>query len=90
VRSLALDPLRRPRDLAWRRCNIELKDGTEGLVYLPVTYPAPPAGASDAIRLGRETAWAEQPDITRGLGQRLWLAGEEAVAAAEVTSLRFA
>lgn len=88
VRSLAFEPVRRPRDLVWRRCTLVLKDGTEGLVFLPLLYPLP--GASDALKLGRETAWSETPGPVRGSGLRMWLAGEEALTPAGVTRLDFA
>ena len=97
--SLEFEPMRRPRDLAWRRCLLTLKDGTEGAVYLPAIYPqapidpeapiAPEAGAEDALRLGRATDWREVGSIVRGVGQRVWLAGEAALSASEVGRLSF-
>ncbi|WP_424813033.1 type VI secretion system accessory protein TagJ [Roseococcus sp. YIM B11640] len=86
--SLAFDAPRRPRDLAWRRTNIELKDGTEGVVYMPSIYPAAP-GQPDPIRLGRATEWTEGAGPVRGLGQRLFLIGDDAVAISDIASLRF-
>jgi type VI secretion system protein ImpE len=88
IRELRFEPPKRPRDLAWRRMNIELKDGTEGVVYMPATYPV--AGAApDAIRLGRVTEWSEGEGPVRGAGQRLFLAGEEALAANDLAALLF-
>jgi type VI secretion system protein ImpE len=88
VASLVLEPMRRPRDIAWRRCNLILRDGTEGSVILPQLYPLP--GGTDALRLGRETAWSEGPGPVRGTGLRLWLAGEAAVAVADLQRIDFA
>jgi type VI secretion system protein ImpE len=90
LQSLVFEAPRRPRDLFWRRTNLTLKDGTEGLVFVPAIYlwtdPATPA----ALKLGRETDW---PDAgagpVRGLGQRLFLAGEEALPLADAGSLTF-
>ncbi len=85
---LEFEAPRRPRDLAWRRTTIELKDGTEGVVYMPTLY-AGPVGQPDPIRLGRATEWSEGPGPVRGHGQRLFLIGEEAVALADIAAIRF-
>jgi type VI secretion system protein ImpE len=93
VASLSFNPTRRPRDLAWRRAEIVLRDGTEGVVYMPALYPLLPEPAPDALRLGRATEWCEQGrgevPMVQGMGQRLFLAGEEAVAVADVATLQF-
>lgn len=86
--ALDFDPPRRPRDLAWRRTTIELRDGTEGVVYMPGLYPTKP-GQPDTVRLGRVTEWDDNGGPVRGRGQRLFLIGEEAVALADLASLRF-
>jgi type VI secretion system protein ImpE len=88
LRRIELEASERPRDLYWRRCNIELKDGASGTVYLPAIY-LPPDGASDALRLGRETAWSEGNGLVRGYGQRLWLAGEAALMVSQTHVLDF-
>ena len=90
VRSLSFDPPRRPRDLFWRRCAIELKDGTEGVVFMPALYFGADKETESALKLGRATEWTD-PDAgpVRGRGQRLLLAGDEALAIATVTSLVF-
>lgn len=87
VVSLQPHPLRRPRDLFWRRCTMLVKDGPEGDVYLPVTYLA---GAQDpvSLRLGRETAWTDTPPV-RGRGQRLFVAGDEALTLDEASAIEF-
>ncbi|PZW51009.1 type VI secretion system protein ImpE [Humitalea rosea] len=88
VALLEFETPRRPRDLAWRRTTIELKDGTEGVVYMPTIYAAP-TGQPDPLRLGRATEWTEGPGPVRGRGQRVFLIGEEAVALADLAALRF-
>jgi len=88
VASLVFDPVRRPRDMLWRRCSLVLRDGTEGLVFMPMLYPR--LGSTDALRLGRETEWSDDGGPVRGTGLRLWLAGEDAFAATEVTRIDFA
>jgi len=88
--SLEFEAARRPRDLYWRRTSLTLKDGTEGLVFLPAVYPWADPATSAAIRLGRETDWTDPAaGPVRGLGQRLLLAGEEALALRDVVMLRF-
>jgi type VI secretion system protein ImpE len=80
VRSLAFDAPRRTRDLIWRRCSIELKDGIEGVVFLPVTYLGSRVETDNALLLGRATEWTDPADgPVRGRGQRMLLAGEEMV-----------
>ena len=86
--ALDFDAPRRPRDLAWRRTTIELQDGTEGVVYMPTIYAAGP-GQPDPVRLGRVTEWSEGPGPVRGLGQRVFLIGEEAVALSDLSAIRF-
>lgn len=88
VALLEFETPRRPRDLAWRRTTIELKDGTEGVVYMPTIYAAP-TGQPDPLRLGRATEWTEGPGPVRGRGQRVFLIGEEAVALADLAAVRF-
>lgn len=80
LRSLAFDEPRRVRDLVWRRCTIELKDGTEGIVFLPALYLGANPESDPAFQLGRATDWTDAAaGPVRGRGQRLWLVGEEAV-----------
>lgn len=81
VKSLAFDPPRRTRDLIWRRCAIDLKDGTEGVVYLPAIYLGASPETDSALLLGRATEWTD-PDNgpVRGRGQRMLLVGEQVVA----------
>ena len=86
--SLEFDAPRRPRDLAWRRTAIDLRDGTEGVVYMPSIYPAP-SGQADPVRLGRVTEWDDACGPVRGRGQRMFLIGDEAVALSDLASIRF-
>lgn len=78
VRSLSFDPPRRTRDLVWRRCAIDLKDGTEGVVYMPALYLGPAAETDNSLLLGRATDWTDPVDgPVRGRGQRMLLVGDE-------------
>lgn len=90
VASLEFHPAKRPRDLLWRRASMSVNSGPDGEVYLPAVYAADEP-LSDALRLGRETDWRQSDDgPMRGVGQRLFLFGEEAVGIMELDQIRFA
>ena len=89
VQTLEFHAPKRPRDLLWRRTSISVMDGPDGDVYLPAIY-ATDDPMTDAQRLGRETDWRETNDgPVRGIGQRLYLLGEDAVPIMELGSIRF-
>lgn len=86
VASLTLHPPERPRDLYWRRATLAVADGPSGDVYIPAIY----AGTADdeALQLGRATDWRELADgLTRGVGQRLLLAGADGVPVMDLATL---
>ena len=78
VITVAFHKPARPRDLAWRRATMSVRAGPDGDVYIPATYGSDDPALSETLRLGRETAWQEQPGLVRGQGQRVFLAGEDA------------
>ena len=88
IERVAFDPPRRPRDLAWRRAALTVRGGPDGVVYVPSFY-GPHGGDTDAHRLGHATSWSEGPGPVRGHGQRLFMLGEEAAGALELTMLTF-
>lgn len=75
IESMQFHPPRRPRDLAWRRCSMSVAAGPDGDVYIPAIYFAE-GEVDDVFRLGRETGWKDLGGLVRGLGQRIFLAGE--------------
>lgn len=80
----------RPRDLYWRRASMSVRDGPDGEVYLPAIYAADQASQPDPIRLGRATDWVGGEGApTRGLGQRVFLVGDEGRSVMELTTLAF-
>jgi type VI secretion system protein ImpE len=90
LRSLTFDAPRRPRDLFWRRTTIDLKDGTEGVVFMPALYIGPVPETETPLRLGRITEWTDPADgPVRGRGLRTFLAGDEALALTAVTEIVF-
>ena len=89
LRMLSFDAPKRPRDLFWRRCTIEMKDGQEGVVYVPMIYPWTAKDMPNPLRLGRGTEWQEDQGLVRGLGMREFLVGEEARTLAEIEEIAF-
>lgn len=86
VKTLELSKPERPIDLIWRKASIDVENGPEGEVFIPVRYPCPNAdGWDDQLRLGRATSWAgESIGAVIGLGQKMFLIGEEAKSALEI------
>ena len=93
VVTLEFHPPKRPRDLFWRRATMQVADGPDGDVYLPVIYP--PAkdttAMTDALRLGRATDWRQAGDggPTLGLGAVTIMVGEEALTWLEIDRVTF-
>jgi type VI secretion system protein ImpE len=91
---LEFHPMKRPRDLFWRRATMQVAGGPDGEVYLPVIYP-PVAGAAtamtDALRLGRATDWSQAGDggPTRGFGAVTILVGDDALTWLEMDKITF-
>ncbi len=87
--SAEFHPPKRPRDLMWRRVSMSVAEGPDGDVYVPAVYVAEEP-LTDALRLGRETDWRElEGGLVRGVGQRVFLAGEEGLDIMTLGSLRF-
>jgi type VI secretion system protein ImpE len=83
-------PLQRPRDLIWRPSRLEVRGGPAGEVYLPALYVSDDADVDDAIRLGRHTDWREtQGGPVRGVGQRIFLVGDDDVPIHELRRVEF-
>ncbi len=90
VASIELYPPRRPRDLVWRRAAMSVIDGPDGEVYLPALYVSPQPSSSDEINLGRTTEWlGEETGIVRGIGQRVFLIGDDAYGITDLSDLKF-
>ena len=87
VVTVEFHPPRRPRDLFWRRCTMIVRDGPDGDVYMPVLYGSE-ARMRDAVRLGRETEWTGTAPV-RGVGQRMFLVGDEAIGIRQLGMVEF-
>ncbi len=91
VASIEFHPPKRPRDLAWRRATMTVHDGPDGEVYIPAVYGSEDAALADALKLGRQTDWVQEGAAgpVRGVGQRLFLVGEDAVGIMDLATLEF-
>lgn len=90
VASVVLHPPKRPRDLAWRRATMSVSAGPDGEVYLPAIYDSPQSGIADLYRLGHATDWSGEEAPVLGIGQRVFLAGDDAHGILELSEIRFA
>jgi type VI secretion system protein ImpE len=90
VISIDFHPAKRARDLFWRRATIAVQGGPDGDVYIPVLYSAQTTPEDDNLRLGRATDWQGEGDVpVRGVGQRTFLVGEEAMEIMSLETLEF-
>ncbi len=90
VQSIDFHPAKRARDLFWRRATISVQGGPDGDVYIPVLYSPPVALDDDTLRLGRATDWVgEGLEPVRGIGQRTFLVGEEAMEVMSLETIEF-
>jgi type VI secretion system protein ImpE len=87
--SVTLHAPKRPRDLLWRRASMSVDQGPDGDVYIPVVYSGDET-MTEPQRMGRETDWQQaEGGPVRGVGQRVFLLGEDDVAIMELGSLTF-
>jgi type VI secretion system protein ImpE len=90
VERVQFHPPRRPRDLAWRRASVSVSNGPDGEVYLPAIYDSENPDMADDLRLGRATDWIEPAEgPVQGVGQRVYVVGDDAVGIMELTTLGF-
>jgi len=74
-------------DLLWRPATVTLSDGMISHGFMPVRYPGSELG-SDAIRLARETNWAEVGETgVIAFGQKTWMTNAGDVALLDVSTL---
>lgn len=85
IDSVSIEPMSRPRDLAYRQAELALTDGAVASVLLPAIYYG--KDNSTALRLARETLWSEDTALVTGQGQRCLLVGDDLVPFHEISSL---
>jgi type VI secretion system protein ImpE len=90
ISSIDFHPAKRARDLFWRRATISVQGGPDGDVYIPVLYSVATPPEDDQLRLGRATDWVGEGDApVRGIGQRTFLVGEDAMEIMVLETLEF-
>lgn len=92
VNSISFHAPEHPLDLLWRRATMETKvEHAEGDVYILCTYYQGDANMlSEAQRLGRETDWSgNDNEPVQGVGQRLFLVGDDVLPIMELKQLSF-
>ena len=95
VAGLRFTPAARPIDLLWREARMALRDGRVAEIVVPAQYPGLSAGAAggteDVHRLAQQTDWRNLPGgASAGVGQRLWLMGDEGRGLLDVVDITFA
>lgn len=88
IESIVFEEVKQPIDYLWRKADLILTDGTQGEVYIPVTYIDT---VTDQQKLARETNWEEysSTEAMRGFGQKTYLVGDEAISILEIDSIEF-
>lgn len=90
VETAEFHPPKRARDLYWRRVTMSVQGGPDGEVYMPALYGTDDPDLEPALRLGRATDWLEKDGLVQGVGQRIFLAGDEAAGIQTLAELEFA
>ena len=68
---------------------IEVEGDIDGRVYAPAIYFGTSAAADPKVRVGQATDWAEDiPGIVRGVGQKMFLCGDDARPFVEIHAVR--
>ena len=90
VESMEFQPPKQLHDLLWRACQLSVRGGPEGVVYLPTLYAGSSADPDQRIRLGRMTDWrGGEGSPVRGLGQRMFLLDDTDLGILELSQLAF-
>jgi type VI secretion system protein ImpE len=90
IEGISFSAAERPRDLVWRRIQLSVSSGPDGEVFTPVIYAGTTGDSDPKLKLGRGTDWRETGGITRGVGQKTFLIGDEAKTIMELKELEFA
>jgi type VI secretion system protein ImpE len=90
VESIEFSPPERAMDLVWRTAQVNVAGGPEGGVYVPVLYPGTGEAGDSQLQLGRGTDWrGGDGSPVRGIGQKMFLFGEEAKPLMQLRHLQF-
>jgi type VI secretion system protein ImpE len=89
VREIELSAPERPRDLIWIPARLELHTGAQHRGYVPALYHGSHLHPDNQVKLGRLTDWPETQGLVLGVGQRMFLAGENAHPILETRRIEF-
>ncbi len=86
INYLTIKPANNLLETLWRPVEFEIEGVIEGEAHLPLTYLH---ACSEAHKLGKETDWKPvyQQQVFQGLGQKIWLADESAIAITSITEI---
>jgi type VI secretion system protein ImpE len=78
----------RARDLYWRPAHLIVKDGPDGVVYVPALYYGSHTSADETMKLGRGTTWfGGETEPYRGAGLREFLVGDSSKSILEIEKI---
>ncbi|MBK8915510.1 MAG: SciE type virulence protein [Phycisphaerales bacterium] len=86
VQSVQFEKPERARDLLFRQAELLTSADLNGPVFIPTLYAGTHRDPRDEMRLGRGTDWVGEGPV-RGVGQRVWIAGEEDPAILQVETI---
>lgn len=79
----------RARDLLWRETSLRMLDGRALAVFVPMQYALTHKSQKDVLKMSRATEWNESGGIARGIGQRMWLVGDNVRPVLELKEIEF-
>jgi type VI secretion system protein ImpE len=89
IQILAINPPRFARDLLWLPARLITREGLDREVYLPTIYPGTHEHSDDQVRLGRKVDWQPLANgLMRGIGSKIYLAGDHDVGLADWRELQ--
>lgn len=90
VVSLSPRKPERPIDLLWLPAEMSVKNGPDGVVYIPSIYGGTALDGDASLLLGRATEWDESTaDIVRGTGLRMFLMDDADLSPFELGEIEF-
>ena len=90
IRELSITPPKSLLDLIWLTARVTTWEGLNLNCFLPVLYPESYLHEDDRVKLGRMTDWTmEKGPCSRGMGQHLFLIGDEEVGIVDIREVLF-
>ena len=90
LREISISPPKTLLDLLWAPARLMTWEGLATNCYLPVLYPGTALSLNDQVRLGNVTEWDDMgDDIFRGVGQHVFVVGEEEKGLLELQDITF-